>query len=76
MTILSSRTLPVSGPYPTMDPFLFCVYHKDQYPAATNDTMEAPRIGNGQDFDPSAVSASSMKLIDRKKNLSAHLDIV
>ena len=54
MSILSSRTLPVSGPYPTSDPFLFCVYHKDTYPPAHNDKMEAPRQGNGQDFDPSA----------------------
>lgn len=34
-------------------PFLFCVYHKDAYPAG-NERMEAPRRGNGQDFDPNA----------------------
>lgn len=55
-SILSSRPLPLSGPYPTLDPFLFCVYHKDDYPPAVNDSMEAPRRGNGQDFDPAAVS--------------------
>jgi hypothetical protein len=45
------RTMPLgSGPMPTLDPFLFCVYHKDQYPPG-NAAMEAPRIGNGQDFD-------------------------
>ena len=37
----------------TMDPFLFCVYHKDNYPAG-NSKMEAPRRGNGADFNPSA----------------------
>uniref|UniRef100_A0A7S2LFS9 Pirin n=1 Tax=Leptocylindrus danicus TaxID=163516 RepID=A0A7S2LFS9_9STRA len=51
--ILRSRAL-VAGPQPTQDPFLFCVYHKDAYPAATDSTMEAPRRGNGQDFNPSA----------------------
>jgi redox-sensitive bicupin YhaK (pirin superfamily) len=42
-----------SGPMPTSDPFLFCVYHKDRYPAG-NEEMEAPRLGNGSDFDPAA----------------------
>jgi len=37
----------------TQDPFLFCVYHKDQYPAG-NAKMEAPPTGNGQDFNPAA----------------------
>lgn len=38
---------------PTVDPFLFCVYHKDQYPPG-NDQMEAPFVGNGSDFNPDA----------------------
>lgn len=50
--ILSTKSLP-DGPMPTIDPFLFCVYHKDQYPAG-NLKMEAPEMGNGSDFDPSA----------------------
>jgi len=33
---------PLSFPFKTPDPFLFCVYHKDQYPAG-NERMEAPR---------------------------------
>ena len=37
-------------PYETQDPFLFCVYHKDDYPAG-DDKMQAPRQGNGADFD-------------------------
>ena len=51
--ILSSRPLPKAGPYPTGDPYLFCVYHKDQYPPG-NGKMEAPRRGNGSDFSSSA----------------------
>ena len=43
----------LSFPFKTPDPFLFCVYHKDSYPAG-NDKMEAPRKGNGADFDPNA----------------------
>lgn len=42
-----------NGPFSTMDPFLFCVYHKDKYPAG-NEAMEAPRMGNGMDFNPTA----------------------
>lgn len=46
------------GPMPTPDPFLFCVYHKDNYPAAgpNNKSMEVPHQarGNGHDFDPNA----------------------
>jgi hypothetical protein len=50
--ILTSRAIP-QGPMPTLDPFLFCVYHKDHYPPG-NAAMEAPVTGNGQDFNPSA----------------------
>mmetsp|Transcript_10479 Transcript_10479/g.17232 ORF Transcript_10479/g.17232 Transcript_10479/m.17232 type:complete len:380 (+) Transcript_10479:56-1195(+) len=38
-------------PFKTLDPFLFCVYHKDAYPAG-NTKMQAPRKGNGADFNP------------------------
>ncbi|KAI9205029.1 RmlC-like cupin domain-containing protein [Polychytrium aggregatum] len=41
----------LSIPYKTLDPFLFCVYHKDLYPPG-NEQMEPPRRGNGSDFDP------------------------
>mmetsp|Transcript_16575 Transcript_16575/g.20643 ORF Transcript_16575/g.20643 Transcript_16575/m.20643 type:complete len:357 (+) Transcript_16575:115-1185(+) len=51
--IIRSRAL-TSGPQPTQDPFLFCVYHTDHYPAATDETMEAPIRGNGSHFDPSS----------------------
>jgi len=49
------RILPVTaGPMPTPDPFLFCVYHRDEYPAASDSSMEAPMVGNGHHFDPEA----------------------
>eukprot|EP00281_Chroomonas_sp_CCMP1168_P032647 CAMPEP_0206246802 /NCGR_PEP_ID=MMETSP0047_2-20121206/19464_1 /ASSEMBLY_ACC=CAM_ASM_000192 /TAXON_ID=195065 /ORGANISM="Chroomonas mesostigmatica_cf, Strain CCMP1168" /LENGTH=330 /DNA_ID=CAMNT_0053672271 /DNA_START=101 /DNA_END=1093 /DNA_ORIENTATION=- len=41
---------PLGFPYKTPDPFLFCVYHKDDYPAG-DGKMQAPRMGNGADFD-------------------------
>ena len=44
---------PLSFPFKTLDPFLFCVYHKDRYPAG-DDKMQAPRSGNGADFNPTA----------------------
>lgn len=53
-TVLNTVNLPSAGPFSTLDPFLFCVYHKDAYPAAHDDTMEAPQPGNGMDFDPKA----------------------
>ena len=46
----------VSGlqfPFQTPDPFLFAVYHNDEYPAG-DEQMRAPRRGNGADFDPNA----------------------
>eukprot|EP00581_Thalassiosira_minuscula_P012862 CAMPEP_0183717920 /NCGR_PEP_ID=MMETSP0737-20130205/11344_1 /TAXON_ID=385413 /ORGANISM="Thalassiosira miniscula, Strain CCMP1093" /LENGTH=371 /DNA_ID=CAMNT_0025947397 /DNA_START=17 /DNA_END=1132 /DNA_ORIENTATION=+ len=53
--ILRSSSLPRSGPYPTPDPFLFCVYHSDDYPAdESGGKMETTFRGNGSDFDPYA----------------------
>ena len=50
------KTTPLgAGPMPTLDPFLFCVYHKDQYPPGSNNNrMEAPFPGNGADFNDAA----------------------
>jgi quercetin 2,3-dioxygenase len=45
--------LPASGPWPTIDPFLFCVHHLDNYPAGKADlTPAAPLNGRniGNDF--------------------------
>lgn len=44
---------PMSFPLKTLDPFLFCVYHLDQYPEG-DSKMRAPRRGNGADFNPTA----------------------
>ena len=41
-------------PFKTQDPFLFCVYHRDLYPAGNASNMFAPRRGDGADFDWSA----------------------
>ena len=45
--ILRASALPKSGPYPTLDPFLFCVYHKDAYPADITGKGEFVHRGNG-----------------------------
>lgn len=44
---------PIGFPMKTLDPFLFCVYHLDHYPAG-DAKMRAPRRGNGADFTPTA----------------------
>ena len=43
--------LPASGPWPTIDPFLFCVHHNDSYPSATksfspNASLSGRTLGN------------------------------
>ena len=54
MTIKGVKKIGKLGyPFETLDPFLFGVYHYDQYPAG-NSNMEAPRRGNGADFDMNA----------------------
>ena len=35
--IMNIVKLPEQGPWPTRDPFLFCVYHQDTYPEANDD---------------------------------------
>lgn len=47
------KTEPLRPQNSVLDPFLFCVYHKDMYPPG-NDRMESPRRGNGMDFNPDA----------------------
>ena len=45
--------LPESGPWPTIDPFLFCVHHNDNYPNATNEFTPNASLGGrniGSDF--------------------------
>jgi quercetin 2,3-dioxygenase len=50
---INSITRLGSPPFATLDPFLFAVYHKDQYPKG-DAKMQAPRMGNGADFDHDA----------------------
>ena len=54
MKIIKQITaLPESGPWPTIDPFLFCVHHIDKYPKANeNFTPKASLKGRniGNDF--------------------------
>ncbi len=51
--ILQVFELPAQGPWPTLDPFLFCVHHDDRYPAGRDDmSPDASLAGRqiGQDF--------------------------
>ncbi len=49
------RSFPLGFPWPTIDPFLFCAYHDDAYPAG-NEAMgpSTPLDGRrlGEDFEP------------------------
>ncbi|MFK8026163.1 MAG: pirin family protein [Ilumatobacter sp.] len=49
------QTVPLGFQWPTIDPFLFCVHHLDEYPSANGQlgpdaTLDGRPIGN--DFDP------------------------
>lgn len=49
--------LPLSFPFETQDPFLFCAYHNDDYPQGTNGNMTVSQAdlrgrNMGQDFNP------------------------
>ena len=50
-SLLSMMELPETGPWPTVDPFLFCVHHDDNYPVARSDlspdvSLSGRHIGN------------------------------
>src|SRR5690606_32666962 len=52
--ILRTRPLPRLGPWPTPDPFLFCVHHLDHYPAGNERLGPAVSLSGrniGQDFE-------------------------
>jgi redox-sensitive bicupin YhaK (pirin superfamily) len=42
---------PSGFPLRTLDPFLFCVFHHDHFPAGAAANMHAPIRGNGSDFE-------------------------
>ena len=47
---------PISFPWQTQDPFLFCAYHKDKYPSGNLEMAPTASLAGrnlGQDFDPS-----------------------
>jgi redox-sensitive bicupin YhaK (pirin superfamily) len=49
--------VPLGFPWPTLDPFLFCVHHDDAYPAGNEAMGPAASLAGreiGQDFDPGA----------------------
>ena len=51
--IMNIVKLPEQGPWPTRDPFLFCVYHQDTYPEAKDDLSPNASLSGrnlGQDF--------------------------
>ncbi|KAI9331213.1 RmlC-like cupin domain-containing protein [Obelidium mucronatum] len=50
MARFTIRSVAVPAPMPTLDPFLFAVYHADHYPPG-DAHMQAPRRGTGADFD-------------------------
>ena len=52
-SIISMTSLPETGPWPTIDPFLFCVHHNDKYPKSNGDlSPDAPLSDRnlGNDF--------------------------
>jgi hypothetical protein len=53
--IQSVTALPFGAPFDTSDPWLFAVYHRDEFPAG-DDNMRVPggKRGNGADFELSA----------------------
>ena len=49
--VLHVERLPSAGPWPTRDPFLFCVHHNDEYPAGNGTagpkaSLEGRQIGS------------------------------
>ena len=53
LNMIKISKLPEEGPWPTKDPFLFCVHHKDNYPNANNKMGPNASLDNrniGNDF--------------------------
>ena len=54
MTDLVRQTVPLGAQWPTIDPFLFCAHHDDDYPAANGQMGPAASLAGrniGMDFD-------------------------
>ncbi len=54
MTELVRQTVSLGAQWPTIDPFLFCAHHDDDYPAGNPDLGPAAALAGrnlGQDFD-------------------------
>ena len=55
MSNVLKQTVPLRGfPWPTLDPFLFCVHHDDRYPKGNDRLGPAATLGGrrmGMDFD-------------------------
>ena len=52
-TVIDTVPLPKQGPLPTLDPFLFCVHHNDNYPSGTDQLGPNASLGGrtlGSDF--------------------------
>lgn len=48
--LILSATALRPGPWPTLDPFLFCVHHHDAYPAGSTEQGLAPQHLQGRDL--------------------------
>jgi len=53
VNIIRKREPLTSGPMKTLDPFLFCVYHKDFYPPGDEEMGVRDERGDGSHFHPS-----------------------
>lgn len=48
---LVTKVAALGFPLDTPSPFLFAVFHMDMYPTGSARNMEAPRTGDGADFN-------------------------
>jgi len=51
------QTVPLGFPWPTIDPFLFCVHHLDRYPAGNGRFGPCAPLDGRIDRPASATSA-------------------
>lgn len=71
--VLDTAPLPTSGPWPTLDPFLFCVHHVDAYPRSDGRLAPAADLSGrtiGNDF--SSTDGWSMYHGDRVPGFPQH----